>query len=204
MITAHVPSAEQWFGSDPDLITTSTNRNLLQPTKKNKARRQSHLQKDIARGKHRTSSSSKRSTRAPVVNGLLREDSTSSSGSTKSGRSQLVDLVVEDRKAEETERVRARKEGGARWNEDEQKHFVRTYDDEDEGEEIREGFEPSKIPSAPIMGNSDSNFAIDDDEDEEANEGRDIRGHDQAAAIDDRASLRYGDNLDDRNVWNEA
>ena len=32
--------------------------------------------------------------------------------------------MVEDKQAEETERVRARKEGGAAWNEQEGKQFV--------------------------------------------------------------------------------
>jgi len=189
VITAHVPSAEQWFGSDPDLITTSTNRNLLQPTKKNKQRRESHLQKDLDKGKHRDPIS-----RAPVLDGLLREDSTSSSGSTKSGRSQLVDLVMEDHAAEETERVRARKEGGARWNEDEQKHFVRNYEAPEEGLDIRHGFEPGQI--APP---SESNFAI-------ADEDEDNRGSDQEGADGEggKNSSKYGDHLDDRNVWNEA
>ena len=54
---------------------------------------------------------------------LLREES-SSSNSAKSGRSQLVDLMVEDTKAEERERVRARKEGGAAWNQDEGRQFM--------------------------------------------------------------------------------
>lgn len=54
---------------------------------------------------------------------VVRKES-SSNVSNKSGRSQLVDLVVEDVEAEETERVRARKEGGAEWNTQEQKHFV--------------------------------------------------------------------------------
>lgn len=58
-----------------------------------------------------------------MLNEMLREES-SSSHSAKSGRSQLVDLVIEDTKAEETERVRARKEGGSAWNQEETKHFV--------------------------------------------------------------------------------
>ena len=131
---------------------------------------------------------------------MLRENSTSSSSSAQSGRSQLVDLVVEDREAEETERVRARKEGGARWNEDEQKHFVRTYDDADEGGDIRHGFEPSKIPSASLSASSESNFAILDD-DEEARSNQSSHNH---AAAEGKRSMRYGDHLDDRNVWNEA
>lgn len=57
------------------------------------------------------------------MNGMLREES-SSSHSARSGRSQLVDLMVEDTEAEETERVRARKEGGSAWNEDETRHYV--------------------------------------------------------------------------------
>ena len=116
VITAHVPSAEQWFGSDPEIITTSTNRNLIQPTRKYKERRESEIHKELDKGKHGKS-------RAPVLSGLIREESTSS-GSVKSGRSQLVDLVVEDHNAEEVERVRARKEGGAAWNEEETRHFV--------------------------------------------------------------------------------
>ena len=116
--------------TDPNLITTSTNRNLLHPTKMNKQRREKKIEERLREGKHRASSShsqasgSKTLARAPVVSGLLREDSTSSSKSATSGRSQLVDLVVEDSDAEETERVRARKEGGAAWNVSEPQHFV--------------------------------------------------------------------------------
>lgn len=126
-----MPAAERWLGADPELITTSTNRNLLQPTKANKQRRESNIQKDLDDSKHLKSSGSseasqsklKGRSRAPVVNGILREES-SSDQSAKSGRSQLVDLMVEDNQAEEIERVRARKEGGSAWNDVETKHFV--------------------------------------------------------------------------------
>ena len=57
------------------------------------------------------------------MDGMLREES-SSSHSARSGRSQLIDLMVEDTEAEETERVRARKEGGSAWNEDDTKHYM--------------------------------------------------------------------------------
>ena len=60
--------------------------------------------------------------RAPILRGMLRNSSSSSS--VTSDRSQLVDLVVEDTEAEEKERVRARKEGGPGWNEVESKRFV--------------------------------------------------------------------------------
>lgn len=126
VITAHVPSSERWLGSDPNILTTSTNRNLLQPSKAKKARRASSIQKTADKGKHKSTAphaSSLAKSRAPQLSDMLREES-SSSASVKSGRSQLVDLVVEDTEAEETERVRARKEGGAEWNQDEVKHFV--------------------------------------------------------------------------------
>ena len=123
MITAHVPVAERWLRSEPELVTTSANRNILQPTKANQERRASRIRDELDKTRHSTSGNTKQKSRAPVLSSMLREDS-ASSGSVKSGRSQLVDLVVEDTQAEETERVRARKEGGAAWNEDEPKHFV--------------------------------------------------------------------------------
>jgi hypothetical protein len=64
--------------------------------------------------------------RAPALKGMLRHHSSASS-SAKSDRSQLVDLVVEDETAEDAERVRARKEGGAGWNSAEPKRFVYVY-----------------------------------------------------------------------------
>lgn len=127
VITAHVPSSDRWLRSDPELITTSTNRNILQPTSSNQRRRESKIQETFDKGKHRSSSKSgstvSSKSRAPIVNEMIREES-SSSISIKSGRSQLVDLVIEDQEAEETERVRARKEGGSTWNQDEIKQFV--------------------------------------------------------------------------------
>jgi hypothetical protein len=136
VITAHIPSHERWAHAEPNLLTTSTNRNLLHPTKLNKERRESAIESRMQKGKTRDDSSSSGSqggsrdrrltdkhgrVRAPVVAELLREESGSSANS---GRSQLVDLVVEDDEAEEAERVRARKEGGAAWNENAPKHFV--------------------------------------------------------------------------------
>ena len=127
VITAHIPSRERWYSNDPPMLTTSTNRNILHPTQVNKKRRQKSINERLIKGKHRDSSSSggasgsRSKTRAPVIEAALEDNS---SDSTKSGRSQLVDLVVEDSVAEEAERVRARKEGGAAWNVDEPHHFV--------------------------------------------------------------------------------
>lgn len=85
------------------------------------------IQQSAGKGKHRTSSSGSESSgkksSIPFVGNLLQRQSSSSS-SAKSDRSQLVDLIVEDRDAEAVERVRARKEGGPAWNEAEPKHFV--------------------------------------------------------------------------------
>lgn len=55
------------------------------------------------------------------MKGMLRHHSSESS---KSDRSQLVDLVVEDEPAEQADRVRARKEGSAGWNQMEGKRYV--------------------------------------------------------------------------------
>jgi hypothetical protein len=138
VVTAHIPSHERWIRSDPNMITTSANRNLLKPKKVRKRRKDSSLPPDPNserkngkdKGKGRESSSernysnSQSRDRAPVLEPLLRKDSSHSSASAKSGRSQLVDLVVEDKEAEEVERVRARKEGGAAWNANAPKHFL--------------------------------------------------------------------------------
>ena len=75
------------------------------------------------KGKDKNGSSDGEEGRAPILKGMLRHHSSGSS-SVKSDRSQLVDLVVEDEVAEETERVRARKEGSAGWNEVEPRQFV--------------------------------------------------------------------------------
>lgn len=131
VIEAHRATRESRLFSNPNIITASTNRNLLQPTEVNRKRRKSqikHIQDSADKGKHRDStdsgepSSSK--SRTPLIGNLLRQQSSSSTSSAKSDRSQLVDLVVEDHDAEEVERVRARKEGGSGWNEVAPKHFV--------------------------------------------------------------------------------
>lgn len=146
MITAHEASRERWLTASPGLLTTSANRNLLQPTRDNEIRRASNIRdtvqevtkktqrkhSDSSKDKTKRSSSSKgkqkeipngEEGRAPAMQGMLRHHSSGSS-SVKSDRSQLVDLIVEDEPAEEADRVRARKEGSAAWNQSEGKRFV--------------------------------------------------------------------------------
>jgi hypothetical protein len=102
--------------------------------------------------------------RAPLQTGMLRHHSSDSS-SAKSDRSQLVDLVIEDTVAEDTERVRARKEGSAGWNATEPKRFVRTYG-KNTGEDIREGYEPTDdIAVVDPKVNDENEFIVGEDED---------------------------------------
>ena len=147
VVTAHMPLGERWQRSDPALLTTATNRNLLHPSKANRRRREQKIEErfqDTGKGRSRSrpaehdpraegddggdsdgeASLPNPNMRAPVVADLARQRSATSSRSARSGRSQLVDLVVEDDEAEEAERVRARKEGGAMWNEGMPQHFV--------------------------------------------------------------------------------
>ncbi|KAI1004515.1 Transmembrane protein 184 [Podosphaera aphanis] len=79
----------------------------------------------------------------------IKRNHSSGSSSIGSDRTQVVDLIVQDSKAEEIERNRAIKEGGAGWNEDKVKRYLRTYG-ERTGENIREGYEPTQdCPAEP-------------------------------------------------------
>lgn len=185
VITAHEASREAWMSRSPNLLTTSTNRNLFQPTGDNKRRRKTEIHQSIQEGKHRSSSRSS-DQKDGIASKITRDRS--ASGSSRSGQSQLVDLVVEDKEAEAAERVRARKEGSSAWNQDEQKHFVRVYaaDGVDECEDIREGFEPHEIPST-----EPPEFAIGEDEDNEEDDG--------GATVQ---KPNYAS--EERNVWNSS
>ena len=188
VITAHEATREDWMNRDPGLLTTSTNRHLFQPTRDNKRRRKEEIRQSIHKGKERSTSRASDESSPPRPEGgiesKLKRDGSADSKNSKIDTSQLVDLVVEDEVAEEMERVRARKEGGDAWNENEQKHFVRTYSAEgaDEGEDIREGFDPAKLKAK----NPPPEKAIaSDNEDEGESSG----------------GGRYGDLIGQDNVW---
>ncbi|KAK3110415.1 hypothetical protein LTR53_015320, partial [Teratosphaeriaceae sp. CCFEE 6253] len=85
----------------------------------------------------------------------------------------LVDLIVEDRVAEQIDRVRARKEGGPGWNTVEQRHFVKTFPGEEEGEVVKQGFNPDEPePESEALSHAlDTPFAVGDD-DEGDGEGK--------------------------------
>ncbi|KAF2401932.1 DUF300-domain-containing protein [Trichodelitschia bisporula] len=162
VITAHTASREAVLYRDPTIVTGSSNRHVLQPTKLNKQRRKRHIQsiqESADKGKHRDSSSdasasasrskskSRSESQRPLLSRIMSSNSSSSSKKSdpKTDRSQLVDLMVEDHEAEQVERVRARKEGGPAWNEAEQKHYVRAYPEAEQAEVVREGYEPGQL-----------------------------------------------------------
>ena len=177
VITAHEATRADWMHRDPNLLTTSTNRHLFQPTKDNKRRRKEEIRASIHKGKERSTSRTSRgsSSSSEAEGGIeskLKRDQSADSKDSKIDASQLVDLVVEDEVAEEAERVRARKEGGDAWNTNEQRHFVRTYSGEgaDEGEDIREGFDPAKVKGKHPP--PEKAVASDDEDEGESSGGR--------------------------------
>lgn len=198
VINTHYATREDRLHRTPNIISQTTNRAILQPnTKEQKQRRKSRItdlkhdvhQHDRPRGSDSSTGSGEGSGKGkerlkevPVVGKLVRNESSASS---KSHSSQLVDLVVEDHEAEEVERVRARKEGGPGWNSIEQRHFVKTYPDEEAAEEVRQGFNPD-APEQKLTEESHSladPFSVGDGDDEETpvseQEGKDQLNHEQ-------------------------
>lgn len=171
---------------DPGLLTTSTNRNLFQPTSDYKKRRRTELRKSIHKGKTRSTSQSQERPEGGIE-AKLRRDLSPASADSNSKQDDLVDLVVEDYEAEEAERVRARKEGGDAWNRSQQKHFVRTYSGagDELGEDIREGFDPGQI-SADYPP---PEHAVSDDDEEQSGEGS------------GSSKGRYESMMGEQNVW---
>jgi len=230
VIEAHRPSREHRLYADPAVLTASTNRNLLQPTTVNKKRRKSQIkavQKATSKGKQRSSDagnkeSSHTKSRVPHIGRLIREHSSSSTGSAKSDESQLVDLVVEDHQAEEVDRVRARKEGGPGWNEVSSKHFVHTYPGEGQKEDVRAGFKPDEpeVCNPEADHNLTFPFAVEGQAEEQQRkqgikapiskevnhwETNDLSGQPDIdeESEEDGPSPSYGSFSDERHVWSE-
>ncbi|KAF2435899.1 DUF300-domain-containing protein [Tothia fuscella] len=220
VITAHTATREAILHQDPTIITASSNRHVLQPTRAHKQRRKSRIkdiQESAGKGKNRDSSVSGESSRSQSKRPLLSKiSSNTSSSSAKSDRSQLVDLVVEDHAAEQIERVRARKEGGAAWNEAEPKHFVRTFPDDDQEETIRQGYEPGvQSPKQPHgdehLHNLDAPFKVGDGEDEAEGDSQLWQHEDYSNEIGDGAdsnkksgNQQFGSFGEERNIWGEG
>ncbi|KAF2760496.1 DUF300-domain-containing protein [Pseudovirgaria hyperparasitica] len=215
VITAHTASREQRLYGSPTIVSASTNRHVLQPTRQNKQRRKSriqHIQEEAEdRRNSESSSNSKSPSRLQAVGQMLKRNHSSSSGSGKSDRSQLVDLVVEDHEAEDIERVRARKEGGPGWNEAEPKHYVKTYPEEGEAEVVREGFEPDAPHThTEDEHNLDRPFADGDNEEDVG--GFSAHQSDEALRWQTRdhtdepshSSSHFGSFREERDVWGNA
>ena len=190
VVTAHEASREDWMRRDPRMLTTSTNRHLIQPTKDHQIRRKRELRESIHKGKERSTSS--KGSRSAIESKLRKdlhpeEQGTQELPNDTTDRDQLVDLVIEDHEAEEMEKVRARKEGGDRWNVGSPpRHFVRTYsvDGAEAGDTIRtDEFDPSKVPADP----NPPEHAVSDEEDE--GESSNSNGG------------RYGNLGENDNVW---
>ena len=159
VINTHYATLEDRLRTDPNLVTTSTNRAILQPTAANKKRRANRIksmqdeakQNQVYRsassssdqngssgsasgsgsgGDHQYSTLAKGKEKLESLPVVGKLIRQGSSESTTSYDSQLVDLVVEDHEASRIERVRARKEGGAGWNSTgPPKHFVNMYNE---------------------------------------------------------------------------
>jgi hypothetical protein len=212
VITAHTADREAILHRDPTIVTASSNRHVLQPTSTHKKRRKSRIQsiqEETEQRRQRASSSTSRDSKGkdkesssrPLLSKII---SHSSSSSSKTDRSQLVDLIVEDHEAEQVERVRARKEGGPAWNEAEPKHFVRAYPSGDQEEEIREGYEPDKqSPKQPHndeeVHNLDRPFNVGDNPD--APGGETFEGSSRTSEENQWTHQGYHDFSDERDAW---
>ncbi|KAF4552027.1 Organic solute transporter Ostalpha-like protein 2 [Elsinoe fawcettii] len=213
VINTHYASREDRLSAEPNILTGTTNRQILQPNSQtSKQRRKSRvkdLKENTAQGKQRQQSSSQQSEGSGSSSKRPQIKKSDSGASSRSGKSQLVDLVVEDDEAEEVERVRARKEGGPGWNNVDRKHFVKTYTEEDQ-EDVREGFNPDRTNTQDNHKphNMESAFAVGEDEENGSDDSRDEMGHHQPwdrrrYAESDTRSHDYGSFHEERDVWKD-
>lgn len=217
VINTHYATRDDQLRADPNMLSGTTNRNILQPTAANRRRRQSRIQ-DMKQEVHQnnepgsssshrgSSSSGENSTMSkgkeklkslPVVGPALERAMSSDSAESHSAR--LVDLIVEDEVAEQIDRVRARKEGGPGWNTVEHHHYVKTFPGEDEAEEVRQGFNPDR---AEQRIQSDTHNL--DDPPDELPGTNEVPGKDETGADQPWEERRYGDESpfdDERAAW---
>lgn len=131
----------RWFAERPVFPSWSVTPRLSQSTGDDEARLESNVQVAVQKVARKNQSKQKKgSTHArrrdsgakgkqaeeagePLLKGTAEEELPDSSSS-KSDRGQRVDLIVEDREAEEREREQARRAGNVTWNEAEHRKFV--------------------------------------------------------------------------------
>ncbi|KAF3904883.1 hypothetical protein ABW20_dc0107059 [Dactylellina cionopaga] len=217
VITAYEPySAERFrqnYQGSSHIITTATNQALLQPENRIKVQSRSRSKKSNASSSRSRKGKGRASDEDEESQGLLAKAAdvlhrSSSSSSHISDRSGVVDIIVEDKDAEEVERVRARKEGGPAWNEEDPKVFVTVYPPEHTGETERTGFETDDLPT-PVDNRehhtdtsevnasaSQDNFVLaeegDDDDDGETTDDH---------PVENGSRPRYGSLSHDANPW---
>ena len=206
VVTAHIPyTNRRWnMPSDSGLITTATNQAVLRPQLVTKATRKKSKGKKKATENGTSEETEGLIKKVPDL--LDRINSSDSSSSHMSDRSGVVDLVVEDKQAEEVERVRARKEGGPAWNSVEPKRYVRQYPPDKAGEEIREGFEPEVDP--PVDNRAHKTDESKPDEAREAGafvvaEDEDDKDSDTEEQPQNTSRHRYGSMAAEHNPWGD-
>ncbi|KAI9657227.1 MAG: hypothetical protein M1831_004416 [Alyxoria varia] len=128
VITAHHATREDVLYGNPRIITAGTNRSVLDPASKNNRPRRKSKIKNIQE------SANKRGKRRSISSG--KDSSTLEPDREERADDQLVDLIVEDHEAKETDRARAQKSGNPQWNKVDQKHFLRAYPERSQSEYI--------------------------------------------------------------------
>jgi hypothetical protein len=196
VITAHTAQRESLLYQDPAIVTSSTNRNILQPTKINRKKRKQRIDK----------------IQESVAKGKATESTSESPKDSHIDNDQLVDLVVEDEAAEEIERVRHRKEGSSRWNKEPPKHYVRTYPADGEEETVRDGSihgeeEPNQPYGEEQLHNVDQPIRKSDPDAEENRQKDQMwenKSYGTEANDDSRDSPKYGSFSQERDIWGSS
>ena len=204
VITAHHANREDRLYSEPRIITTSTNRNVFQPTRDNRRRRKGRVA-DVQKGTEtkgkagdpETFDSEDESRSRAKSRGSEHLGSEQSSPTVKaSPGSQRVDLVVEDHQAKEVERVRARKSGNPDWNQVEARHFLRTYPSAEQKEEVLDAIDGDD-PTATLRHLDDADESMVGD----STESKSWKQRDYTGDAADDLGQKQPDSSLEENVW---
>ncbi|KIN08385.1 hypothetical protein OIDMADRAFT_100175 [Oidiodendron maius Zn] len=144
VITAYETQRMRWFAGRPVFPSWSVAPRLSQSTGDDESRLESNVQVAVQKVARKNQSKQKKSStharrrdsgakgkqaeeaEEPLLKGTAEEELPDSSSS-KSDRGQRVDLIVEDRAAEEREREQARRAGNVAGNDNEHRKFVQAY-----------------------------------------------------------------------------
>lgn len=171
----------------PEVITTATNQAILNPPSSPVARQVKKKGR-----KHKATSPGEDEQAQPLLGSPTSPRSTGShhkhSGDSTprhEGEDGLVDLVVEDKTAEERERVRARKEGGPEGNKEDPKVLVKNWPPEEAGEIVDQ-----EVDNDPTGKGKKDQPLLESDEDEglDRQEGQFTLGDEEDGWDDDGSS----------------